>query len=181
MFGAFSHTITDLKKVMKFKFIIALVVTTAVSSSAFSLEAKFADKAWDGSKIPEGQQCQKFGGINPSTPKLIVSEIPEDSNAIVLEYSDRDYEKMDKGGHGKMNFLLNSSASEVQISPVAGHTFDLPETFKMIEAHRSPGWDKAGVYMPPCSGGKGHAYYVTIKAVKGDKVTATTILEMGKY
>jgi hypothetical protein len=51
----------------------------------------------------------------------------------------------------------------------------------MIEAHRGPGWDKEGAYMPPCSGGKGHAYYVTIKTLKGDQVTAETIVEMGKY
>jgi len=170
---------------MKFKLITASIVisviTSIVSASAFSLDAKLADKAWDGRKIPKGQQCQKFGGVNPSTPKLVVSGIPVGSNAIVLEYSDRDYKKMDKGGHGKMSFMLDSSVSEVQISPVRGHSFDLPAAFKMIEAHRSPGWDKAGVYMPPCSGGKGHAYYVTIKAVKGDKTTATTVLEMGKY
>jgi hypothetical protein len=34
---------------------------------------------------------------------------------------------------------------------------------------------------PPCSGGKGHAYYVTVKTLEGDKVVAETILEMGKY
>lgn len=39
--------------------------------------------------------------------------------------------------------------------------------------------------MPPCSGGKGHAYYVTVKAVQfdGEKATelATSVVEMGKY
>ena len=51
----------------------------------------------------------------------------------------------------------------------------------MIEAHRGPGWDKEGAYMPPCSGGKDHAYYVTIKTLKGGQVTAETVVEMGKY
>ena len=64
---------------------------------------------------------------------------------------------------------------------VPGHTFDLPPSFKIIEAHRGPGWDKAGAYMPPCSGGKGHAYYLTVKSISNDKVTAETQIELGKY
>jgi phosphatidylethanolamine-binding protein (PEBP) family uncharacterized protein len=147
----------------------------------FALDAKFSDDAWDGSKVPAGQQCQKFGGNNPSTPQLIVSDIPSGSNALVLEYSDRDSKRMNNGGHGQIKFMLKSSASEVNVPSVPGHTFDIPAGFKMIEAHRGPGWDKAGAYMPPCSGGKGHEYYVTIKAVQDDKVTASTVLEMGKY
>ena len=51
----------------------------------------------------------------------------------------------------------------------------------MIEAHRGPGWDKEGAYMPPCSGGKDHAYYVTIKTLKDDVVTAGTVIEEGRY
>ncbi|MBU2964232.1 hypothetical protein Q4508_13210 [Amphritea sp. 2_MG-2023] len=163
------------------KLLFPLVVTSVMSANAFALEAKFADTAWDGNQIPAGQQCQKFGGQNPSTPALVVSDIPAGANAIVLEYSDRDSKKMDNGGHGRMQFMFNGSEREVTIPSVAGHSFDLPEGFKSIEAHRSPGWDKAGAYMPPCSGGKGHAYYVTVKAMQDDKVTATTVLEMGKY
>lgn len=166
---------------MKSKLIIASIVVSSVSINAFAFDVKFADRSWNGSNVPVGQQCQKFGGKSPSTPKLIVNGIPTGSNAIVLEYSDRDSKKMDNGGHGKMSFTYNSPATKVEIPSIPGHTFDIPTAFKMIEAHRSPGWDKAGAYMPPCSGGKGHAYYVTIKAVKGDKVTATTVLEMGKY
>ena len=166
---------------MKSKMFSALAVTFLVSTNAFAFDAKFADEAWNGNKVPAGQQCQKFGGNNPATPRLIVSGIPPESNALVLEYSDRDYEKMDKGGHGKMRFMFDPQKSEVEVPSVFGHTFDIPKEFKLIEAHRGPGWDKAGAYMPPCSGGKGNEYYITIQAVKDEKVTATTILEMGKY
>ncbi|MDF1690649.1 MAG: hypothetical protein P1U35_13690 [Cycloclasticus sp.] len=166
---------------MKFKFFNALAVTFLASTSAFSLDAKFADESWDGVTVPTGQQCQKFGGINPATPKLIVSEIPAESNALVLEYSDRNYEVMDNGGHGIMKFMIDPQKSQVEVPSVLGHTFDIPKEFTLIEAHRSPSWDKAGAYMPPCSGGKNNEYYVTIKAVKDDKVTASTVLEMGKY
>jgi len=166
---------------MKSKFFNALAITFFVSTNAFALDAKFADESWDGVKVPAGQQCQKFGGTNPATPKLIVSEIPPGSNALVLEYSDRNYEVMDNGGHGVMKFTFDTGKSQVEVPSVLGHTFDIPKEFTLIEAHRSPKWDKAGAYMPPCSGGKNNEYYVTIKAVKDDEVTATTVLEMGKY
>lgn len=166
---------------MKLKILMSFIVVLALSTAAAALDVKFADCEWDGMKIPEGQQCQKFGGDNPSTPRLIVTDIPVGSNGILLEYSDRDSERMNNGGHGKMKFTLISLSTEVKIPSVPGHTFDLPPSFTIIEAHRGAGWDKAGAYMPPCSGGKGHEYYLTIKSVMGDKVTAETVIELGKY
>ena len=160
---------------------MTFIIVAVLSTNAAALDVKFADSAWDGNKIPEGQQCQKFGGNNPSTPKLIVTGIPVGSTAIVLEYSDRDSKKMDKGGHGKMRFALSPQSTKVEIPSVPGHTFEIPPAFTMIEAHRGKGWDKAGAYMPPCSGGKGHEYYLTVKSVKDDKVTAKTVIEMGKF
>ena len=166
---------------MKLNLLVIFFIILSFSTSASALDVKFAERVWDGVKIPEGQQCQKFGGNNPSTPALIVTGIPAGSNVIVLEYSDRDSKKMDKGGHGKMRFGFDSTVESVKIPSVPGHSFDLPPEFTMIEAHRGAGWDIEGAYMPPCSGGKGHAYYLTIKTLKDDKVTAETILEMGKY
>ena len=166
---------------MKFNLSMVFIIGLTLSANAFALDVKFADKAWDGVNIPGGQQCQKFGGVNPSTPKWIVSDIPAGSDVIILEYSDRDSERMNNGGHGKMRFVINSTAEKVEIPSVPGHTFQLSAGFTIIEAHRGPGWDKEGAYMPPCSGGKDHAYYVTVKTLKGDKVTAETVVEMGKY
>ncbi|SDZ93662.1 hypothetical protein SAMN05660420_00798 [Desulfuromusa kysingii] len=160
---------------------IITIMTLTFSTNAFALEVNFADNTWDGIKVPAGQQCQKFGGDNPATPKWIVSDIPAGSNALLLEYSDRDSERMNNGGHGRMQFAINTSASTVTIPSVPGHTYMLPQGFTMVEAHRGPGWDKEGAYMPPCSGGKDHAYYLTIKALKDEMVTAETVIEMGKY
>ena len=89
---------------MKLKSIFTSLFLTAFSANAFALEAKFADAAWDGVKVPAGQQCQKFDGKNPSTPKLTVSQIPTGTNSIVLEYSDRDSEKMNNGGTWQNEF-----------------------------------------------------------------------------
>lgn len=166
---------------MNKKILIAALVTGVSSTSAMALTVDFADKQWNNTKVPAGQQCQKFGGTNPGTPALMVSDIPSGANTIVMEYSDRDSAAMNNGGHGRLSFALSPASSKTEIPSIPGHTFEIPASFKSLEAHRSPNWDKAGAYMPPCSGGKDHAYYVTVKAMNGDKVLSETVLELGKY
>jgi phosphatidylethanolamine-binding protein (PEBP) family uncharacterized protein len=175
-----SYHVED-KQMIKRIFVTLPTVALLVAANASALEVQFADKAWDGKTVPVGQQCQKFGGINPATPALKVSDIPNGATSLALEYSDRDSERMNNGGHGRLNYALGMSVSMVNVPSVAGHTFDIPMSFTSVEAHRSPGWDKAGAYMPPCSGGKGHAYYVTVKALKGDDVLSQSVLEMGRF
>ncbi len=159
-----------------------LLLSTA---KAGDFVAKLNDSSWDGISVPRGEQCQKFGGNAPKTPVLSVSGIPAGTNLIILEFSDRSYQRMDNGGHGKIGYALNRQSDKVLIPSVSGHSFALPAGFFMVAAHRSPKWDKAGAYMPPCSGGKGNAYYVTIKAVKqggeSSEIMAQHIVEMGRY
>lgn len=93
---------------------------------------------------------------------------------------------MDGGGHGKIGYRIPANASTVNIPSVTGHTFDLPKGFFLIEAQRAPKWDKVGAYLPPCSGGKGNDYYITVKAVKEvdggiRRILGTVELPMGKY
>lgn len=166
---------------MKRKLLASLIIACSFSTYASAIEVKLADNAWDGMKIPTGQQCDKFGGENPSSPKLHITNIPVGSDSILLAYSDRDSKNMNNGGHGIMSYSIDSKTNTIDIPPVLGHSYELPEKFTMIEAHRGAGWDKEGAYMPPCSGGKDHAYYVTVKAMKGDKVIDETVLELGKY
>jgi len=166
---------------MHVKLLITAFALSSISSYVAAIEVSFADKIWDGEVIPKGQQCQKFGGDNPATPAWHITGIPAGSNLIILEYSDRDVNRMNNGGHGRMSFTIDATLQQVNIPSVAGHSFTLPPQFSMIEAHRGAGWDIEGAYMPPCSGGKGHAYYVTIKTLKGEQVTATTVVEMGKF
>lgn len=162
-------------------FVTLFLLLFALSSTAYALDVSFADSKWDGMKIPSGQQCQKFGGMNPATPSWNISNIPVGSDSILLEYSDRDSKKMDNGGHGRMLFSLDGTTSALALPPVPGHTFVIAPPFTIVEAHRGAGWDIDGAYMPPCSGGKNHAYYVTIKTLKGKSITAEAIVEMGSY
>jgi hypothetical protein len=153
-----------------------------------ALELSFVDSDWDGKTIPNGQQCQRQGGENPSTPRILVSNIPEGSDAIILEFSDKDYRPMDDGGHGKIGFMISKGTREAVIPSIQGHSFNLPNDFFIIQEHQASSFDTAGAYMPPCSGGIGNSYYVTVKAVellsKEDKtfiLLGQGILELGRY
>lgn len=163
-------------------FMSLLVLPLAVTAS--DLQAKFVDPVWDGAAVPDGYQCQKFGGTHGS-PALHVNGIPARTNALVLEFSDRSYAPMDHGGHGKLGYAIEPGSTSVQVPSVPPHTTALPAGFWTVAEHSAPDWDKPGTYLPPCSGGRGNAYYVTVKAVvhEGDDIEelAETILEMGKY
>ncbi len=152
------------------------------------LQLALDDPDWNGENIPAGEQCRRFGGDNPSTPRISVADIPAGTDAIVLEFSDRTYSPMDDGGHGKIGYRIEGNANEVIIPSIPGHTFDLPDEFFIVHEHLAPSFDTAGAYMPPCSGGAGNAYYVTVKAVevisadgKQFNVLDQGTLELGKY
>jgi len=177
-----------LKKVALFltvSFLLAGCSKHMQSHKKADLKISFADAKWNGQKIPARQQCSKFGG-QASTPSLLITNIPAEANAIIMEYSDKDHMPMDNGGHGKIGYKIKPGTSNVTIPSVPGHSFKLPKGFFLVEAHRNPKWDKAGAYMPPCSGGKGNRYYVTVKAVKTAKgktseVLAEEVIQLGKY
>ncbi|HVS66038.1 MAG TPA: hypothetical protein VMT85_21340 [Thermoanaerobaculia bacterium] len=156
----------------------------AVPLGAAELSASFTDPAWEGEKVPEGEQCQRFGGSG-KTPELKVTGIPDGANALVLEFSDASYAAMDDGGHGKVGYLLEPGATEITVPRAPGHETELQEPFFVVMEHKAPSWDEAGAYLPPCSGGRGNRYYLTVKAVKrtGDEIQelASTLLEMGTY
>jgi len=151
-----------------------------------ALEVKFADPLWDGVKVPALQQCNRFGG-QAETPRLTISNIPGEANAVIMEYSDRDDLQMNNGGHGKIGYTIAADSGAVTTPAVKGHSFELPENVFLVSAHANPGWDKAGAYMPPCSGGRGNRYYVTVKAVyeapegEQSKLLGQGKLELGKY
>ncbi len=178
----------EIKLKSNFATLFALLAFCGLTTSAMAetpLTASLNDSHWDGNLIPAGQQCLKFGGNQPATPPLKITGIPEQANLLILEYSDRSYQPMNNGGHGRMAYTISSPTQSLQLPAVAGHSFELPSGFMMLEAHRNPKWDKASAYMPPCSGGNGNMYYVTVQAVHydGEKtaVLAKTILEMGKF
>lgn len=139
------------------------------AASAAELQLSFSDAAWNGEGIPDGQMCNRFNKNdtkNPESPELMVKGIPAEADAIILYFSDRSFARMDNGGHGQVGFKIGAGSTEVTVPRVPGHTEDLPENFWMVKAHGAPGWDTAGAYLPPCSGGRGNNYFIDVKAVK---------------
>jgi hypothetical protein len=161
--------------------LLAIPTGTAVAAD---LQLAFADAAWDGVTVPEGQQCQRFGGQGVS-PELVVSNIPSQANALIVMVSDRSYKPMDNGGHGQFGFSIEPGAATLTIPSVPGHTVDLPAGFFVVKEHQAPTWDKPGAYLPPCSGGRGNAYYITVKAVhrmgEESHELASADIELGKF
>lgn len=154
------------RRICEIVIIAALMTVNTNVSGADEMQVVFGEgSGWDGQKIPEGQHCDRFDG-NGSTPPLTVTNIPPDAEAIIVEYSDRDSKKMNNGGHGKIGMKLESGATSVEFPSVPGHTFDLPENIFMVKAHRNPDWATEGAYMPPCSGGSGNTYYLTVIAAR---------------
>lgn len=164
---------------------VAIGKYKAVSNPA-ELRVSFVDMSWDGKRVPKGQQCNRDNGEG-ATPPIVVDNIPAGANAIIMEFSDASSSNMNFGGHGKIGYRIPKNKTRVTIPSVAGHTFDLPNGFFMVAAHVNPAWDKAGAYLPPCSGGRGNRYYVTVKAVydapKGEQSTmlGKAKLQMGTY
>lgn len=165
---------------------VVLVGLLASPLAALAMEVKLADPEWNGEEVPEGQQCQRFGGRNPQSPRLEVENIPPEADVLLLEFSDRDVPIMDQGGHGKVAYRLNGENS-VTVPPVPGHSEELQEPFLVVVPHKAPQWDRPGAYLPPCSGGKGNDYFVDVKAVKLDEkqqvqeVIASASVKMATY
>lgn len=153
---------------------------SGVSGEPARLQVSFVDPAWDGKTVPVGQQCLRFGGETPSTPRLMVRGIPPEANAIIMEYSDRSYAPMDDGGHGMIGYRIPEGTKEVVVPSVPGHSFDMPEGFFVVSPHRVPGWATAGAYLPPCSGGRGNHYSVTVKAVHQPSAGSTDFTVLGQ-
>ena len=165
-------------------FLLGVAVPDALAAD---LEVSLADPAWDGKKIPKGQQCTKFGGKG-ATPAMQVGNIPAEANAIIVEFNDRNYQPLSwNGGHGKIGFRIAEGSGSALLPSVPGETDDLPEGSFVEKRNRATGGYARPGYLPPCSGGRGHSYFAEVKAVKkveGKKkpeVLAKAKIKLGRY
>ncbi len=130
----------------------------------YDLKISFTDTTWNGKTIPAGQQCPAFGGKG-ATPGLSIGNIPAKANALILAFNNMSELSLDNGGQGRIGYRFTQGTQTITLPPVPGNTFDLPEPFFVIAAHRKPFQSKPGAYLPPCSGGKGDYYYLIVKAI----------------
>lgn len=157
-----------------------LVIGMMNANAGGSMSAKFADKRWDGIKIPTGENCRIFGG-DGSTPALKLADIPAGTNRIQVEFNDLSYPPLSSdGGHGIIAYRHNG-ARTATLKSVPGYTQELPKGVELVAAARSKGRFASLGYMPPCSGGTGNTYSATIKAMKDQLVLESMTLQLGVY
>ena len=168
---------------------LCLFLLSSIGPGALAADLKisFADPAWNGKKIPDGQQCTKFRGKG-ATPALQIENIPAGTNAVIVEFNDRDYQPLPwNGGHGKIGFWISEGSSSALLPSVPGETNELPEGSFLEKRNRATGDYARPGYLPPCSGGRGHRYFAEVKAVKkieGRKkptVLAKAKIQLGRY
>ncbi len=157
-------------------------VATLAQAANAPLTAKFADAKWNGEKLPAGQQCKKDKGAG-MTPPIEVMGLPAGTTAVVLAFNDETYQPMNNGGHGQVRFAVAKGAKSVKLAPAPGETDDLPAGVTKEKGHIASAFSgTGGAYLPPCSGGQGNSYTVTVKAMgEGSAVLGETKLALGKY
>ncbi len=149
------------------------------------LMVSFVDSRWDGKMIPDKQQCSSFGG-NGSSPALLVEGIPAGADAVIVLFNDLSYAPLSSdGGHGAI-WVPTGGKATVTVPSVAGESDKMPPGVNVEHPHRGSRW--GGVYLPPCSGGRGNTYQAEVLAVqrakkKGEdgKLLAKGEIILGKY
>lgn len=167
--------------------LLALVFAAALPSGVAlaqdaTLAITFADAAWTGETVPEGQQCPLQGGTG-ATPALHIANVPADTASIEVAFNDETYTPMDDGGHGVLSFAVTLENFEVDLPSVPGNTADsLPEGVTVAKAARGEGDYASPGYLPPCSGGQGNTYTATVSArAADDRVLGQGTITLGTY
>ncbi len=152
------------------KFLVLFVLALAgcsISSDDFGglseLDIDFIQPTkWNGVEIPASQLCRQEGG-HGATPPLYVTDIPSETNLIILEINNDDIPDLATAGLGSIGFYHKGDSS-AGLLPVEGETFSMPsfafeeKASRVYSAHPYP-------YMPPCKA-KGYHYSATVLAVK---------------
>jgi hypothetical protein len=147
-----------------------------------AMTAKFIDGGWDGITIPANQVCRKFGGTG-ATPRLALDGYHTGTQVILLAFNDETYEPMNNGGHGIVGFRINGKYAST--GAMAGEVNIISQGQFIVADNR--GGEVPG-YLPPCSGGRGNLYSVTVMAVTwadtnppSYRVLNQTRVELGRY
>lgn len=151
------------------------------------LNVKFVDSNWDGTTVPKNEICGRYNSKTAMSPKLLITNLPSQTNEIILSFSDETYTKMSNGGHGVVSYKVSEGIKSIELPSFKSETFDLPTNFKSLVSHRSSR-NTNGAYLAPCSGGRGNIYSVKIEAIhdfnsedKKPSLLGDAYLKMGKY
>jgi hypothetical protein len=135
---------------------------------------------WDGKVVPPDQICQLRGGAG-TTPPMTVTDLPQGTVRLQVEYNDMSYYSMAfDGGHGVLSF--DAAPPRADLASVAAMTAQLPAGVRVVTPSRATGRYASDGYLPPCSGGRGHMYSATVKAMDAsDQILDSVAVELGLY
>ncbi len=158
----------------------------AATKTLPGLDVAFAEKSWDGERIPQSGICSNFGGKDVS-PSLIVNGIPAGANAIIIQFNDLDHPTLARsGGHGTIGFWIKGE--QAQLPAITGYSVTMPDGAFIERPARTSGAFASQGYLAPCSGGKGHRYVADVLAVykatdadEHNQLLAEQRIELGRY
>jgi len=164
----------------KILFVVSVAFLLPGTALADGLKLKHADAAWgDGTGgVPGKGICKRRGGEGLA-PSVEISGLPDGTTKVTLHFTDENWGS--EGAHGVIGYSVPAGSGSVVVPSFAGETDDLPTGIEKIGAHQC--YDcGGGVYLGPCSGGRGHAYtvYVYARDADGNKL-AKGKLGLGNY
>ncbi len=118
-----------------------------------------------------------------SVPALKLAGVPAGTTGIVLAVNDETYAAMNNGGHGVIRYAVSPTNGSVSLPSVPGETDNLPAGVTPVKKHIASSYSgTGGAILPPCSGGMGNTYSVTLTATNAAGATlASGRLVLGKY
>jgi hypothetical protein len=137
------------------------------------LSVSFADARWDGKKVPKCGQCTLCDGEGLS-PTLIISNIPEGTDFLVVEYRDKTMGVY----HGAVKIPI-AFDNEYTIPSFHEQTYELPQGIEIESNHLAP-IGNPGAYMAPCGCGYNNKYMAYVFAIKRENPGEKLLLGKGK-
>ena len=116
--------------------ILTLTAFSLVGLNAQNLSATFADDEWKKAPVPKDHVCSNYNVEAGSTPSINLENIPENTDKIMLTFSDETFKGMRDGGHGVISYKVPDNSTSLNIPALQGETFDLPIGFKSVVKHR---------------------------------------------
>ena len=114
------------------------------------------------------------------SPSIKVTGIPNGTVKLELHFTDEDW-YAGEGAHGVVGFPVPAGSKSVIVPSFKGETDKLPANIEAISSHEAQ-MLAGGVYLGPCSYGRGHNYTVYVYAKNADgKELAKGKLPLGQY
>lgn len=139
---------------------------------------EFLDKnVWSDDEIPPSMLCTRMGGVNPSSPKILVRGIPNSTKSLIVYFANPSAEQGMGHNHGYIKVITGRDKDTWIIPSVVAQNGDtpsdapvvLPTGVEMFDGGNT--WKRA--YSAPCPGSnvrRSFKYTFAIYAVDDNNV-----------